>query len=75
MGLNTEKLRDEVVEIRQLLRDGKISNAVARSLILAAKTELESLKAEMEASRLGAMFGPVEYHSADRNGRRLKSVA
>lgn len=71
---DTEKLRDEIAELRDQLRAGKISNAVARTLILAARFELESLKAEMEAARLGTSFQALTYHAQDRN-RSLKSVA
>jgi hypothetical protein len=59
-------LRDEIATLREHLREGKISNSVARSIILAARFELESLKAEMEAVRLGSSFGPVAYHASDR---------
>jgi hypothetical protein len=75
---DTEKLRDEIADLRDKLRDGKISNSVARSIILAARFELESLKAEMEAVRLGSSFGPVSYHSEHRqsDGKpKLKRVA
>jgi hypothetical protein len=71
--MTTEKLRDEVLTIRRELRAGAISNTVARSLIMAAKVELDTLKAEMEAARLGAAFESLEYHSNDRTktDRRL----
>jgi hypothetical protein len=71
--MNTEKLRDEILEIRTQLRDGSIANNVARSLILAAKVELDTLKAEMEAARLGVSFQSIDYHGAERK-RHLRSV-
>lgn len=70
---DTEKLRDEIADLRVALREGRISNAVARSIILAARFELESLKAEMEAVRLGTAFGPVAYRAEDR--ARIKVAA
>jgi hypothetical protein len=73
--MTTEKLRDEVLAIRRELRAGAISNTVARSLIMAAKVELETLKAEMEAARLGAAFESVEYHSTDRPKTSPRLVA
>lgn len=63
---NTEQLRDDVLSIRQELRDGKVSNSVARTLLQGAKIALETLKAEMEASRLGADFKAVELHEEVR---------
>ena len=68
--LNTETLRDEIAQLRVKLQEGKISNAVARSIILAARFELESLKAEMEAVRLGSDFSAVNYHASERNAEK-----
>lgn len=73
--MTTEKLRDDVLEIRKQLRAGTISNTVARSLIMAAKVELDTLKAEMEAARLGAAFETVQYHSNDRSKDQIRRVA
>lgn len=73
--MTTEKLRDEVLTIRKKLMEGTISNTVARSLIMAAKVELDTIKAEMEAARLGAAFDAVSYHSSDRTQGNLRVVA
>lgn len=71
---NTEHLRDDVEQIRADLRAGKISNTVARTLIMAAKSELDSLKLEIEAARLGSDFRSVEFHEDERN-KKLRAVA
>jgi len=71
----TEQLRDDVLNIRTELRAGKLSNSVARTLLVAAKIALDTLKAEMEASRLGAAFNPVDFHASDRNKERPRIAA
>jgi phage terminase Nu1 subunit (DNA packaging protein) len=42
--MNTEQLRDHVIEIRRQLRDGKISNSAARKELARAKAALATLK-------------------------------
>lgn len=72
---DTETLREEIAVVRGKLQAGTISNSVARSIILAARFELESLKAEMEAVRLGTSFSAVRYREVDRSKTNLKRVA
>jgi hypothetical protein len=69
---DTEKLRDKIADLTDKLLEGKISNAVARSAILGARFQLESLKAEMEAVRLGSSFRAVAFHEADRHTENTK---
>lgn len=72
---NTEDLRDDVLQIRADLRAGKISNAVARTLLYGAKTAVDTLKLEIEAARLGCAFDTVPLHEAERNRSKLRSAA
>lgn len=62
----TEDLRDDVLQIRQDLRNGKISNAVARTLIQAAKVAMDTLSLEIKAKQLGCDFESVHLHYEDR---------
>lgn len=75
MTSTTEMLRDDVLQIRKDLRSGALSNSVARTLLVGAKIALDTLRAEMEATRLGAAFQPIEFHSADRNQARTLKAA
>ena len=62
----TEELREEAMGIGQALRSGKISNSVARTLLLGTKVALDTLRTEMEATRLGADFYAVELSQDNR---------
>lgn len=64
---STEELRDDVLRIRADLRAGNISNTVARTLLNGAKIALDTLRAEMEATRLGAIFNDVHMTEKVRN--------
>lgn len=75
MVCDTEELRDDVLKIRDDLRAGKISNAVARTLLYGAKIAVDNLKIEIEAARLGCEFHAVALHDADRKkGGNLKAA-
>jgi hypothetical protein len=63
---DTQELRSDVLQIRQDLRDGKISNQVARTLLFGAKTAVDTLKLEMDAAKLGCDFRPVAMNQEDR---------
>lgn len=71
----TEDLGNDVMEIARSVRDGSLSNTVARTLLNAAKLRLDALKMEMEAARLGANFGTVKLAESERNKSHLKRVA
>jgi hypothetical protein len=62
----TEDLRDDILQIRQDLREGKIANAVARTLIHAAKVALDTIAVEMKAKQMGCDFNAVQMHQEDR---------
>lgn len=66
----TEELRNSVFEIGKQLREGRISNPIARTLLHEAKIALDTLRIEMEATRLGADFSAVFFKATDRNGSR-----
>jgi hypothetical protein len=64
--LTTQDLRDDVLQIRQDLREGKITNAIARTLIHSAKVALDSVMIEMRAKQLGSGFEAVHLHESER---------
>lgn len=72
---DTQAMRDDVLEIRAALREGKLTNTVARTLIMASKVVYDSLKLEIEAARLGADFKAVDFHQEDRNKPKLREAA
>lgn len=63
----TQELRDDLLKIRQDLREGKISNSVARTLIVGAMAAMKTLLAEMEVAKMGCAFSQVQMHEEDRN--------
>lgn len=56
---DSETLRLDVLAIRADLRNGKLSNAVARTLLYGAKVAIDTWKIEIEASRLGCDIQPL----------------
>lgn len=63
---DTEEMRDDVLQIREDLRSGKLSNAVARTLLYGTKIAVDTLKIEMDAARLGCDFHAVALRDEDR---------
>jgi len=69
MGLprSTEDLRNDVLMIGEELRNGTISNAVARTLLHRAKIALDTLRTEIDVARLGCDFRSVDMAEERRN--------
>lgn len=72
---NTEELGRDVMEIARAVRDGTLSNPIARTLLGAAKIRLDTLRMEMDAARLGSSFSSVMFDESARNKSHLKRVA
>lgn len=70
----TQELREDLLAIRQELRNGTLSNAVARTLLQGAKFALDTLRLEMDVARLGCDFGSVNLRQEDRNGKIRKAA-
>ncbi len=53
----SEQLRDELVDIRKNLLAGTITNSVARSLIKAAKAELQGVRRDIKVRAAERLHG------------------
>lgn len=68
---NTKLLRDDVLKIREDLRAGIITNAVARTLLAGAKIAIDTMKVEAAVATLGTDLKTVEFDTTPR----LRQVA
>lgn len=73
---DTSDIVKEVLELGADLRAGKISNPVARTLLLRAKMAFDGVRIEMEAARMGCEFSSVILDAKERTKKgTLKRVA
>lgn len=70
---NTVELRNEMVKLYKQVHDGEISNNVARTKVLVAKTIIDTLKVEITAASLGKQFGAVAFNDAER-GPKIRAI-
>lgn len=62
-------------QIGRDLRDGKISNPVARTLLEDLKTQLKALALEAEFTKLGCEVKAVALYAEDRDRPSLRQVS
>jgi hypothetical protein len=67
---NNEDIVEDVLDIRKLLREGKMSNGVARTLIMGSKVALSGMKLGLLAQQMGVDFEPVYYKDEKRKERK-----
>lgn len=69
-----EDIVADVLEIRQLLREGKMSNTVARTLISGSKVAIQGMKLGLLAKQVGIDFAPVHYQDEKRKEAAAKAT-